>query len=70
MDVAFIQHAQHDVNGDQRGQNQHRLVRQRNLESLRRALKFRLDAGGHVNLSLDLVDRLHGVAQAMRPAPG
>ena len=35
MDVAFVQHAQHDVDRHQRGQNQQRLVRERGLKGLR-----------------------------------
>ena len=42
MDVAFIQHAQHDVDRDQRRQNQNRLVGQRGLKRRRRALERRL----------------------------
>ena len=29
VDVAFVENAQHDVDGDERGQNQHRLVGER-----------------------------------------
>ena len=36
VDVAFVEHAQHDVDRDQRGQNQQRLVAQRGLERLGR----------------------------------
>ena len=40
VNVAFVQHAQHDVDRHQRRQNQHRLVGQRRLKRLRRALEF------------------------------
>src|SRR5262252_3530421 len=42
MYVAFVQDPQHDVNGDQGGQYQERLVGQRRLESQGRALETRL----------------------------
>ena len=45
VDVALVQHAEHDVDGDQRGQDQQRLVGQRGPEGLRRALEAGLDAG-------------------------
>ena len=39
MDVAFVQHAEHDVDGDERGENQQRLVGQRCLKRLRPCLE-------------------------------
>ena len=39
MDEALVQHAQHDVDGDQRRDQQEHLARQRILESLRGALE-------------------------------
>ena len=56
MNETFIQDAQHDVNGHQRGQNEQCFVRQRILERSRRALKIRLQAGRHVHVFLHLVD--------------
>ena len=44
VDVAFVEHAQHDVDRDQGGQDQQRFVRQRGLERPRRALEAGLDA--------------------------
>ena len=41
MDVAFVQHAQHDVDGDQGRENQHRFVGQRGLKRLRPCLETR-----------------------------
>src|SRR6185312_16384095 len=49
MDVAFIENAQHDVDRDQRGQNQVRLVLQRILKSFRRALERAADRGGYTD---------------------
>jgi hypothetical protein len=40
MDVALIEHAQHDVDREQRGQNEHRLRRERILK--RRAVPWKL----------------------------
>ena len=44
VDVAFVENAEHDVHGDERGQNQDRFVRERRLERRGRALKAGLDA--------------------------
>ena len=43
VDVALVEHAQHDVDGDQRGDDQHRLAVQRLLEGLRGALEAAVD---------------------------
>ena len=43
VDVALVEHAQHDVDGDQRGQDQERLVGQRGLEGRGRALEAGVD---------------------------
>ena len=48
VNVALVEHAENNVNGDERGQNQDGLVGERIEEGRRRALKCRLDAGGHV----------------------
>ena len=34
MNVAFVEHAEHDVDGDERGEDQQRLVGERSLEGL------------------------------------
>ena len=39
VDEALVEHAQHDVDGDHRRQDQEQLVRQRGLERQRRALE-------------------------------
>ena len=56
MDEAFVQNSQHDVDRDQRRQNQQRLVRERVVERCRRALKVGLQAGGRIQLVGQLVN--------------
>jgi len=52
VDVALVQDSEHDVDGDQRGQDQHRLRRQRLLERLRGAEKSgRIPGAGRVSAS-------------------
>ena len=60
VDEALIKHAQHDVDGDDRREDQHHLVAERRLEGERRAL----EAGDHADRKadfglglLDLIDR-------------
>ena len=48
MNVALVQNSQHDVNRDQRGENQDWFVGERILESCGGALEHALDAGRHV----------------------
>ena len=56
VNVALVQHAQHDVDRHQRRQNQDRLRRERVLESGRRPLEAAVDAGRHPHISLRLID--------------
>ena len=63
MDVTFVQYAKHDVHGDQRRHDQHRLVCKRGLERLSRALKRALDAGGESRVLARRLDRLDRVAE-------
>ncbi len=65
VDVALVEHAQHDVDGDQRGQDQQRLVGQRGLEGGGRALEAGIDAGRHLDALLDCVHRLDRIAQRL-----
>ena len=64
MDVALVEHAEHDVDGDQRGQDQDRLVGQAVAELLRRSLEAGVQAPRHA----DLVGRLRGWPSPPRPA--
>ena len=52
MNVALVEHAEHDVDGEQRGQDQDRLVRERILEGLRGALETAVDARRQPDLRL------------------
>ena len=63
MDEALVEHAQHDVDGDQRGQNEQRLVGERILERRRRALEVGLQAGREVQALRHLVNVADGRAQ-------
>ncbi len=63
MNVAFIEDAQDEIDRDQRRGNQHRLVGQRRLEGLGRALIGGLDAGRHAHFVFHFVHGLDGVAQ-------
>ena len=70
VNVALVQHAQHDVHRDDGGQNQPAFVGQRSLES--RALcpgKLPWTLGGKSDLALGLLDSRHRLAQRSAPAP-
>ncbi len=61
MDVAFVEHAENDVDDDKRGRDQHRLVRQCGLEGLRIALEAGDQRGRHADFIgrlLNGIDRL------------
>src|SRR5206468_10242038 len=51
VDVALVEHAEDDVDGDQRGEDEQRLVGERGLEGLRGALEARADAGGEAEVA-------------------
>ncbi len=64
VEGAFIQHAQHDVDGEDGGHDEQRLVFQRVREQLRRALEAAVNlgrqadgGGGVVDLGLDAAER-------------
>src|ERR1039457_2387780 len=63
MNVALVQHAEHDVHRKQRRQNQQGFRRQRVLESSGCPLEAAVDGGGETNLQLRLLDQLCGIAQ-------
>ena len=62
MDVALIQDAEHDVDGDERGEDEQRLVGERGLERGGGALEGHVDADGEVHVRDGLVDGVDGVA--------
>ena len=53
VDVALVEHAEHDVDGDERGEDEQRLVGQRGLKCGRRSLEAGVDAGRHADALLD-----------------
>ena len=63
MNVAFVEHAEDDVDGHERRKNQKWLVDQRGLKGLRRSLKAGLNARRQIEFLLDLVDGGHSIAQ-------
>ena len=64
VDVTFVQHPQHNVDSDQRGQNEPRLARQRRLEGLRVPLERRMNIGRKSHSQNRRFDIRHGVAQS------
>jgi hypothetical protein len=63
MDVALVQHAEHDVHGHNGRQNQPAFIGQRRLEGARRPLKCQLDAGRQAQIGARLLNGLHRIAQ-------
>ena len=70
MNEALVQHAEHDVDRDQRGENQQRFIRERVLEGGGGALEAGLHAGRDVQILGGFVDCGDGVAQRRVAAPG
>ncbi len=60
---ALIQNAQHDINRNQRGQNEVWLVLERILERLCGALESGVHGAGHAHVALRFFERRDGVAQ-------
>src|SRR5580704_11057076 len=63
VNITFVQHAEHDVNRNQGGQNQNRLARKRILKSRRRPLETRFNRRRKADRPLRIRDRLSGFAQ-------
>src|SRR5713226_4531967 len=63
MNVALIEHSQHDVNGDDRGQNEPGLTRKRIVKSSRGSLETGIDAARQIDFLFRLRDRRGGLAQ-------
>ena len=63
MDVAFVEHAEHDVDGEQRRQDQPRLTRQRCLKRTRRPLERAMDTRWNAELGHHRVDHARRIGQ-------
>src|SRR5258706_7932206 len=63
MNVAFVENAENDVDGNQGSQDQDGLIGQRLEEGRRGALERGLDAGWHVQFQLRAVDGVDRVAE-------
>ena len=63
VDVALVEHAEHDVHRDDRREDQQQRAVERGAERLRRALEARLDAGRHADLALRGFDGRHRLAE-------
>ena len=63
VDVALVQDAEHDVDGDDRREDQRALVGQRCLEGACRSLEFGADGLGQTNLASGRLDRAHRFAK-------
>ncbi len=63
MDIALVEHAEHDVHGHHRGEDQQQRARQRGAERLGRTLEARLDTGRQADLLLHRFDHFHRLAE-------
>ena len=63
MNVALVEHSEHDVNGDDGGQNEPGLARKRIVKGSRGSLKTGIDAAGQADLLFRLFDRRGGLTQ-------
>ena len=66
VDVALVEHAEHDVDGEERRGDEQRLVLERRREGLRRPLEVGVDARRQVDAELRLVDRVDRLRRATR----
>jgi hypothetical protein len=70
MDVALIEHAQDDVDDDDRGGDEKRLAGQRGLEGLRVALEIADQGGRRADLRLGVLDRCCRLTEREHRLPG
>ena len=63
VDVALVEHAEHDVHDDERGQDQQRLRGERGLEGLGGSLEAGVDVGRQADLPLRRLDVLDRVSE-------
>ena len=64
MDEAFVQNAEHDVDGDESSEDEVRLVAERILKGLRGSLECSMDCARHTEFSLSLLKSGDGIAQS------
>ena len=65
MDVAFVEYAEHDVDGNERRQDQDWLVGQRSLKGGRCSLEAGIDACRHLDSLLGQLYGCNGIAQRL-----
>ena len=70
MDVALVEHAEHDVDDEDRGGDQQRRRGQRGLEGLRGALEGALQRDRRMQVALNCLDRVDRLAERDTRAPG
>jgi hypothetical protein len=63
VDEALVEHAEHDVDDDERGQDEDRLARQRLPEGLGRPRELGADGGRQPDGDVGGRDGVHGLAQ-------
>jgi len=63
VDQALVQNAEHDVNGNQRGEDEIGFVAERILKGLRGTLECPMDGTGHAHVALDFFKRGDRVAE-------
>ena len=63
MDEALVEHAEHDVHGDDGGQYEPQLIAERTAERRRGALKLDLRARWQADFGLRFLDGVHRVAE-------
>ena len=69
MDEALVEHAEDQVDDQQRGGDQIGRRRQRSLEGLRRALERPGQRRGNAELGLGLLNRCHRIAERRARPP-
>ncbi len=63
MNEAFVQYAENDVDGDEGGENQDRLITKGAQEGSGSALERCLNAGRHAEVGFGAIDGVDGVAE-------
>ena len=65
VNIALVEHAQHNINSNERRQNQKRFIGQRRLECGCRALEAGVDARRHLDALLDTIHSFDCVPQGL-----